>query len=213
MKHHPRHLPHGGQPLHVVADLGDIPCLDHDPSHPNSVREAYETFGVEGYYSKGAYANPHLDQVQDLLSDVLMRFQPCRVLDLGAGNGEVTSTLEPAGFDCVGLDPYLHESFELQTGKSCHKLSFQDLGRHGLQDGPFPLAVASYSLHLLEESLLPAFLWQLKVLGVEDLVVLTPHKRPDLSAFAPVSFQSETETPKGKRVRLKIYNLRELFQG
>ena len=63
---------------------------------------------------------------------------PARVLDVGCGQGELTTALQVAGYDPLGIDPRAPE------GDVFRRVLLEDLD---LEEGPFDAVVASYSLH------------------------------------------------------------------
>ncbi|MBG85620.1 MAG: hypothetical protein CMO80_01815 [Verrucomicrobiales bacterium] len=150
----------------------------------SGIRGEYETHGVAGFYKQHGddYSNPHEGVLAELLRSSLNEWsiQPCRSLDLACGSGEVTVVLEQLGFtEIVGADPYTYEAYRRRTGRNPLKLSFEEIQAGGLEQDRFELIVCSFALHLADESRLPPLLYQLAQMA-PTLIVLTPHKRPEI---------------------------------
>lgn len=67
---------------------------------------------------------------------------PARVLEIGCGQGELTTALAVAGYDVLGIDPLAPE------GERFRRIRLEDLEP---ADGPYDAVVASYSLHHLRD--------------------------------------------------------------
>jgi hypothetical protein len=171
------------------------------------VRDAYARMGVRKFYEKNAasYKNPHEPQIAALIKRNHMRFDCSSVLDLACGNGEVSSVLLSLGYKHImGMDPYTCENYMHRTTLLCHSLSFDDI-MQGKLEGRFSVIICSYGLHLLEPSKLHGLVQQL-LLHTATIVIITPHKRPELEKYGMQKiFEDAVETEKGKKVRLKIY--------
>ena len=163
---------------------------EHDDAdaagEPGSIRAQYERHGAEAYYRKHAkdYANPHEPEVVHALGLARSKWDLdlTRVLDLAAGGGEATLALRGLGAARVeGCDPYLFELYERRTGTPAERFSFEDVAGGALAGRAYSLVVCSFALHLVEPSRLPAVCYQLGVVS-PALLVLTPHKRPDVRA-------------------------------
>jgi hypothetical protein len=76
-------------------------------------------------------------------------------------------------------DPYTHEAYESRVGSRPEPLSFKDVAAVALAGRTYSLIVCSFALHLCETSRLPAVAYQLSLVS-PDLLVLTPHKRPNI---------------------------------
>jgi 2-polyprenyl-3-methyl-5-hydroxy-6-metoxy-1,4-benzoquinol methylase len=64
---------------------------------------------------------------------------PARVLDVGCGQGEITTMLAAAGYDAIGIDP------NAPQGGRFRRIRLEDVDP--VEDGPFAAVVASLSLH------------------------------------------------------------------
>lgn len=176
-----------------------------------AIRPLYEEHGAEGYYTAFAagYENPHLPEIAALLEKNFSRFDcPDGVLDFAAGGGEVTQVLRRLGVSQVtGCDPFTHALFEKNTGLPCLRLSFRDVIRQGLP-GQYSIIISSFALHLCPPKDLFSLTWQL-LQAAPLLVVLTPHKRPELENLPGIALAWEdfVTTARGKKVRLKAYRL------
>jgi trans-aconitate methyltransferase len=179
------------------------------PAKTNKIRLLYDEFGAEGFYRDHAehYENPHLPQIQTLLERNFHRLDCSEtVLDFAAGGGEVTTTLRKLGAQqLVGCDPYTHALFEKQTGLPCLRFSFRDVLKNGLSDR-YSLIISSFALHLCPQKDLFPLIWNL-FQAAPVLVVITPHKRPELEQLPGITllWEDVAETPRGKKVRMKTY--------
>lgn len=174
----------------------------------NSIRPLYDEYGAEGYYRDHAagYENPHFPEIRALLERNMARFECSNVLDFAAGGGEVTQVLQAQGISTVtGCDPFTHSLYEQHTGLPCLRLSFRDVVREGLP-GTFSLVVSSFALHLCPAKDLFSLTWNL-LQAAPLLVVITPHKRPELENLAGIQLLWEDFvcTERGKKVRMKAY--------
>ena len=67
---------------------------------------------------------------------------PARVLDIGCGQGELTTALSTAGYDVLGIDP------AAPHGDRFRRVRLEDLEP---DEGPFDAAVAVHSLHHIRD--------------------------------------------------------------
>ena len=67
---------------------------------------------------------------------------PARVLEVGCGQGELTTTLAVAGYDVLGIDPLAPQ------GERFRRILLEDLQP---EDGPYDAVVASHSLHHIRD--------------------------------------------------------------
>jgi SAM-dependent methyltransferase len=67
---------------------------------------------------------------------------PARVLEVGCGHGELTTTLAADGYDVLGIDPLAPH------GDLFRRIRLEDLGP---ADGRYDAVVASYSLHHIRD--------------------------------------------------------------
>jgi hypothetical protein len=103
-----------------------------------------------------------------------------RVLDLACGSGEVTLTLRELGCAVIdGIDPYTHQAYIERTGQAAEPITFEQIAAGALVGRSYDTIVCSFALHLVALSRLPALAAQLSLIGT-TLLVLTPHKRPQL---------------------------------
>ena len=154
--------------------------------YPKSVRDCYADLGVKQYYQDNGenYLNPHEQRVHNTIKLALKKWNPStsRVLDLACGSGEVTLILNQFGIKNIdAIDPYTYKAYEKRTNFKCKPFSFQDITAGALNDEKYSLIICSYALHLAEESILPVLCMQMALIA-EDLIILSPHKRPILKA-------------------------------
>lgn len=177
----------------------------------SAIRPLYEAHGAEAYYREHGnhYANPHFPEIRALLERNFERFDCASVLDFAAGSGEVTRVLQSLGAHHItGCDPFTHQLFEQNTGLPCLQHSFKDVIRGSLVGQRYSLIVSSFALHLCPPKDLYPLTWQLLQVA-PLLVVLTPHKRPELENLPGITLAWEdfVLTEKEKKVRLKAYRL------
>lgn len=153
-----------------------------------SIRNEYEQVGVDDFYKKigGEYRNPHFNDIRKSLKKInekkLVDFSD--VLDLSCGTGEVTTILNELGYYNVeGLDPYLCNFYEKNTGYKCLEYSFMDIKKGVLNDKNYSTIVCSYALHLADESLLSDIFWNLSLIS-KYLVIITPNRKPNVSQIS-----------------------------
>ncbi len=169
----------------------------------------YESLGADEYYQKfgTSYENPHQKQVEALVQRSAHRWNcAAGVLDFSAGGGEVTLALRAVEqWPCTGCDPFTFTLYEQQTGAPCLRHSFEDVIK-GAELGQFGVTICSFALHLCPEKDLFPVAWAL-LSAAPVLVIITPHKRPELEKIPGISLAYEDFelTEKGKKVRLKEY--------
>ncbi len=179
-----------------------------------AIRNEYADMGVEGYYRNhgDVYENPHFPYIQQLLEQNQHRIDFSKTLDLACGGGEVTLILRGVGFDdSIGCDPFTGSLFEKNTGKACLTFSFEDIVKGALTNMPstniqFTTTISSFAMHLCPEKQLFSLVAQLFLL-TKNIVIITPHKRPELDKLANVQmlFEDFVLTERGKKVFLKSY--------
>lgn len=174
----------------------------------DAIRKLYETYGAEGYYSEhgDTYANPHFPEISALIAQNLHRIPATRVYDFAAGGGEVTLALRACGIDVAGAcDPYTQTLYEKQTGMPCAGESFMDVIRNGLS-GNYSAIICSFAMHLCPQKSLFPLCWNL-FQAAPLLVIITPHKRPQLELLSGIEclWDDFSCTPKGKHIRMKAY--------
>ena len=189
-----------------------------------AIRNEYADIGVENYYRNHAdvYENPHFSYIQQLLTQNQYRIDYSKTLDLACGGGEVTLILRGLGFgNSVGCDPFTSSLFEKNTGQKCLAFSFEDIikGTSTNSEGesveqlitqsaqnPFTSVISSFAMHLCPEKQLFPLVAQL-FLCTKNIVIITPHKRPELEKLSNVTllFEDFVLTERGKKVFLKSY--------
>ena len=175
-------------------------------SDETAIRQQYERLGAKTFYEqKGAdYRNPHEAAIRELLCAVVPRWQLdlTRVLDLACGSGEVTLALRELGAERIeGVDPYTGAAYRERTGQTCEALSFEHVAEGKLAGRDYSLVVCSFALHLLAPSRLPALLFRLAEIAPR-LLILTPHKRPEIKAAWGWMLEDEVVI---ERVRARLY--------
>ena len=149
-----------------------------------AIRSGYEQYGVEGFYQRfgGSYRNPHERVIRALLKAALARWDlPLgSMLDLACGSGEVTLALRDLGCTLIdGVDPYTYHAYAERTGQAAERFTFEQIAAGALVGRSYGTIVCSFALHLVALSRLPGLAAQLSSIGTA-LLVLTPHKRPQL---------------------------------
>lgn len=167
-----------------------------------SVREGYDAVGVDTYYQRHAndYTNPHFHIIEKLLSSYLKNNNIGNdILDLCCGSGEITKVLLKNGsYNIVGSDPYTFQLYKNQTGKMCYQHTFKDIVS-GKLIGQYDTIICSFAMHLCDTSMLNTLLYQLS-LHTKKLIILTPHKRPEIKSWFRLINSYELD-----RVKMKIY--------
>jgi len=149
-----------------------------------SIRNQYSEMGaahigIDAYYAtkKQDYKNPHLSNIEHCLQEIIDKINIGSFLDLGCGNGEVSTFLSKVGFeDFRACDPHFDEIYKNNTGHECDKLSFQDISKNGL-DMKFDTIICSYALHLCPASYMNNLLYNLSI-SCKHLIVISPSKYP-----------------------------------
>lgn len=190
---------------------------DPDTRTP-SIHGEYVEHGVRGYYAQhgASYRNPHEPIIRELLAVAVNQWSLdlSHVLDLACGSGEVTMALrDVAGDNCVGqidgIDPYTGTAYQARAGKAAEAIGFEQIVGGALGERTYSLIVCSFALHLVAESWLPALCYQLGQVS-RTLIVLTPHKRPELR---PAWGWLLAEEVLHKRVRMRRYAYRAAADG
>jgi hypothetical protein len=164
-----------------------MPRSDDQPpdyEETDAIRAGYERHGVRGFYEQfgPTYRNPHEREVRAAIRLAVDRWRPplTRALDLACGSGEVTLALRELGCRNIdAIDPYTYAAYEARTGQPAEPLTFEQIEAGALIGRSYSAIVCSFALHLAAPSRLPALALQLSLIG-QTLLVLTPHKRPDI---------------------------------
>ncbi len=175
-----------------------------------AIRLKYEELGVEEYYSHfGAeYRNPHELIIAEVLREAVSRWNLdlTQVLDLACGSGEVTLVLQQLGAKQIdGVDPFTGEAYLARTSQQAEAVSFEQVASGAMAGRRYSLVVCSFAMHLVAESWLPSLLFQLGELS-DYLLILTPHKRPELKAEWGWMLDGEFMI---ERVRARLYWLKK----
>lgn len=144
--------------------------------------QEYTKNGVEGFYQTigSKYNNPHAQDIKTLIQNLAI--QNHRYLDLGAGDGIVTQALIESGVnDIIGCEPFLKDLYQINTNKPCFEFSFEDISK-GLLKSQYDTIICSYAMHLVPASYLPNLLFNLSLI-TSHLVILSPHKRPEINLY------------------------------
>lgn len=157
-------------------------------AHPSpqlpSIRGEYQAHGVEEFYAQqgATYRNPHETIIQKALNQAvrLWNLDLSHVLDLACGSGEVTLALREMGCAAIeGIDPYTGAAYFERTGQIVEPYTFEQIAGGILAGRQYSLIVCSFALHLADKSWLPLLAYQLRQIA-ETLLIVTPHKRPQL---------------------------------
>lgn len=174
----------------------------------SGIRDEYARLGVETYYqTKGdQYTNPHFEQVRQLLIENEKRIDYSNALDFCCGSGEVSLVLRELGYPLpTACDPYTHKAYQNNFDRTCLPFSFADVIRGKLK-GQFSTIICSFALHLCPGKQHFPLVFNL-FQCTDQLVVITPHKRPALERldFVTLKFEDAVLTQRKKKVRLKSY--------
>lgn len=185
--------------------------------------------GADGYYREfgGQYRNPHeqgvaamVARIPELFPDLV--WPQASVLDLACGSGEVTFALLALNTGLpakkiTACDPYTGAAFAERTkshpatrqGLVAETWSFADIANGALEGSRFDVIICAYALHLCEASWLPSVCLALANAS-ERLVIITPHKRPELQPWWGWSLFHEYRDP-AYRIRLRAYSSNALL--
>ncbi|GJM32952.1 MAG: hypothetical protein DHS20C18_19530 [Saprospiraceae bacterium] len=174
----------------------------------NAIRNQYANQGVEGYYREHGsdYTNPHFDQVRQLLIQNRQRIDYQSILDFSCGSGEVSQVIQELGYALpTASDPFTSAAYHEKFKQRCLDYSFQDVIK-GQLEGQFSAIICSFAMHLCPPKDLFPLVFQL-FQHTSRLVIITPHKRPELSKLSRVDldFEDFCLTARGKKVRLRTY--------
>ncbi|MCH2022763.1 MAG: hypothetical protein MK207_09820 [Saprospiraceae bacterium] len=172
------------------------------------IRNLYEQLGVDKYYQDygNEYKNPHIEQIRELIINNSQKLDYTSVLDFCTGGGEVSLILRSLNYDNYkASDPYTHHLYKKNLNKECYKWSFNDIIK-GKMAGKYSCIICSFAMHLCPKEKLYDLVIQL-FQHSQNLVILTPHKRPVLELFSGVElvYTDFSKTEKGKKVFLKHY--------
>ncbi len=186
------------------------PFSEEELEESSALRCQYEQHGVENYYAQfGAeYRNPHEPIIAEVLREAVSRWSLdlSHVLDLACGSGEVTLVLRELGARQIGgIDPYTSEAYLERTDQHAEVFSFEEISSGVLGERQYSVVVCSFAMHLIEESWLPSLLFQLARIS-DCLLIITPHKRPELKSEWGWTLEDEFLIEK---VRARFYRLKK----
>lgn len=173
-----------------------------------AIRDLYAKLGVKAYYEKAGnrYENPHFEQIQALLTQNQERIDYSNALDFCCGSGEVSRVIQELGYPLPhASDPYTQQAYRKNFNQECWNLTFEDIIKRKLK-GSFSSIICSFAMHLCPEKQLYPLVYQL-FQHSKQLIIITPHKRPELEKLDGVTleFTDFTFTERGKKVFLKSY--------
>jgi SAM-dependent methyltransferase len=153
------------------------------PDRP-SLRQHYQRYGVQEFYAQhgATYRNPHEPLIRLALQKAVVawKLDLAHVLDLACGSGEVTLALREIGCSQIdGIDPYTGLAYHERTGQPAEPYTFEQIAGGALTGRHYPLIICSFALHLVAISRLPLLAYHLAQIA-NTLLILTPHKRPQL---------------------------------
>lgn len=103
-------------------------------------------------------------------------------------------------------DPFTAKLYQKQIEQPCFDWSFEDVIK-GKMQGQYSSIICCFAMHLCEPSQLYPLVIQLFA-HTSSLVIITPHKRPQLESLDGVNLVNTAFvlTPRGKKVHWKEYN-------
>jgi SAM-dependent methyltransferase len=188
-----------------IGDLGigEVAVRNEYARHPGGATGWYQEHGAQ-------YRNPHEAAVRAMIRSLTTEsaelFAAGRILDLACGSGEVTLALIEAGVAPGRIDasdPYTAEAFHARTGSSAEGWSFRDIATGAFEGREWETVICSYALHLCEPTWLAAVCLQLSLVA-SNLIIITPHKRPEISDANGWILVDETRDL-AHRVRTRTY--------
>jgi hypothetical protein len=171
-----------------------------------AIRNGYAEMGVDAFYrsSGGQYQNPHYPYLRQLLHQNESRIDYSTSLDFCCGSGEVSQALSELGYlNTEGCDPFTQKAYLERMQKPCLEFSFEEVIQGKLAGKQYTSIICSFAMHLCPQKQLYPLVQQLLSCSPQ-LIIITPHKRPDLSLMEGVklSFEDFVLTDRGKKVRL-----------
>ncbi len=195
-------------------------CINVNKSqHPivsqnSSIRDAYIKHDIDEYYKKfgSSYRNPHDLVIAEIVQLAWQKWYLnwcktgdlsfVRVMDLACGSGEVTLALEKIKIINIdGIDPFTYENYQKRTRRIAQRFTFMDISQGVLLGSNYDLIICSFALHLAPISQLPLLLYHLGLIS-KYLLVITPHKRPEIK---PSWSWFLLEEISWKRVKARLY--------
>jgi SAM-dependent methyltransferase len=191
----------GGLRKYVVKTAANV------QPQPKAIRNEYEEHSVKGFYEKFSdeYRNPHESAIRKVLQLAAAKWSVdfSNVLDLACGSGEVTLALKSLGCAKIdGIDPYTGNAYFNRTGQVAEAYTFEDIAGGIISDRSYSLIVCSFAMHLVNSSRLPLLAYQLRLIA-HSMIIVTPHKRPELKPEWGWLFLDEIAVD---RVRARFYN-------
>ncbi len=181
------------------------------PTPLTAIRQAYDQHGVEEFYHQfgETYRNPHEAIIHKLLQQCITQWQLENqlktelTLDLACGSGEVTLALQKLDYTQIAaIDPYTGSAYFQRTGKTAEAYTFEQIADGILAPNNYSTIICSFALHLVSQSRLPIVAYQLSLIA-KTLIVITPHKRPELKPAWGWQYQDEISL---ERVRSRLYH-------
>jgi SAM-dependent methyltransferase len=214
-------IPACGSPWELSVLTGVVGDSDDNLAIRNEYASHLD--GADGYYREFGddYRNPHEQGVAAMVARIPALYPEldwpnASVLDLACGSGEVTLALLGlntglSAKQITASDPYTGAAFAKRTnshemtrpGLQAQAWSFADIANGALEESHFDVIVCAYALHLCEWSWLPSVCLALANASAR-LVIVTPHKRPELQPNWGWSLHHEYRDP-AYRIRLRAY--------
>lgn len=140
-----------------------------------SIRERYDSYGVDSFYLSHAdtYSNPHQARVIALLEHLKKEYTFESLCDLACGDGLVTKHLPVSGH-AYGVDKYLYDLYAKETGKHCVPIDFKDMINCPFRKSD--VVVISYAVDLIPRDIFQAMLYNLAIC-FKHMVVIRPNKK------------------------------------
>lgn len=152
------------------------------------ITDQYRTIGVQEFYASSdvqeTYTNPHSNFITECLQDSYYKYftENTSVLDLGSGNGLVSSLLKSCGVHNIeGSDKYMHERYTEETQFKCYPYSFEDIADFNCTfDKNYDVIICSYAYDLVPDSYRSKLLYALSTYS-DNLILIRPnsHKLVD----------------------------------
>lgn len=176
-----------------------------------AIRNQYQDLGVDAFYQEhgASYSNPHFSEIAKLLRQNESRINYSIAFDFCCGSGEVSRVLADLGYaHTEASDPFTQEAYQKNLGKTCYSYSFEDIIKKPLPK-QYSCIICSFAMHLCPKGQLFPLVYHL-FQSTQQLIIITPHKRPALETLDGVSlkFEDFTLTKRRKKVRLKAYGAR-----
>lgn len=163
------------------------------------ISDQYRTIGVQNFYScpsvQKTYQNPHRQFIIECLNNSFHKHftKNASVLDLGSGNGLVSSALKESGVHNIeGSDKYMHERYTKETGFVCYPYTFEDIADfNSIFEKEYDTIICSYAFDLVPKSYHKKLLYSLSTY-TSTLILIRPNSHELVSDIWKLKYKNRT---------------------